>query len=129
MKASENILRQTAKLAVHRVTGGKYNGMCDPISIDLCKLLHTQGIKTQGIASTDFLGKHPHYVALLSGEEVSFTQSHQVLVDPTILQFEDELTATGVDKEKIPETKIITEEDDEWIDWYQDLEPIDDRRL
>lgn len=127
MKASKRIIKATAHLAIERTTQGIYDGMCDPIAIELCKLLHEQGIKTQGIARTKFLGEHPHYVVLLSGKQVNFTDSHQLLVDPTILQFKEELADNGI--ENIPETKIVTTKDGEWVNWYQNLEPIDDKRL
>lgn len=127
MRASRRMIKETAKLAVQRVTGGTYKGMCDPISIELCKLLHAQGVDTQGIASTYFLGEHPHYVSLISGNQVVFTDAHQIIVDPTILQFEDELQEIGI--ENVYETHIITTGDNEWVDWYQKLEPINDKRL
>lgn len=122
VQASKRLLRGRAKVAIENVTGGEIDGMCDPICVEFCRLVEQLGYKTEGIARVRFLGIEPHYVAVIRGGNVEFTDAEYILVDPTIQQFADLLQGT-------PEIVIIDSDDSRWEEWYPDLELIMDKRV
>jgi len=120
---TKQLLHTLSDIAVTNAAGGDIDGMCDPVSIELCRLLETRGYQTNGIASVRFLGLEPHYVAVLSGTETLFSDSEYVIVDPTIRQF------SALLHEKVDTVECVSSDDPRWTEWYPEFELITDRRV
>jgi len=124
MKASKRLLKERAKQALITESNRKYNGMCDPVCVEFCRLTEKIGYPTKGLARVSFLGKEPHYVAVMDGEDLSFAQSNTlVIIDPTIRQFDDLI------EQNCDEIEFVKSTDDKWEYWYPEFELISDRRV
>lgn len=122
-QASKRLLRGRAEVAIEHTADGKVDGLCDPVCVEFCRLVEQLGYETNGLARVNFLGVEPHYVAIVSGHQVEFTDASTLLVDPTIQQFESLL-------EEEPEQVIFVDSNDpRWDRWYPDLESISDNRV
>lgn len=120
---TKQLLQKLSALAVKNASNGDIDGMCDPVSIELCRLLETRGYQTNGIASVRFLGTEPHYVAVLNGAETEFSNAEYVIVDPTITQF------SALLPKQVDEVVCVASDDSRWDDWYPEFELITDRRV
>lgn len=123
MQASKRLLRGRAKRALKLASDGVYDGMCDPVCVEFCRLVEKLGYRTEGLASVRFLGVEPHYVAVLRGEEVDFSTAEYVIVDPTIKQFSEMLS------DDVSEIMFVASDNSRWEDWFQEFELITDKRV
>lgn len=121
--ASKRLLRGRAERAIDIACDGEYDGMCDPVCVEFCRLVERLGLQTEGLASVRFLGLEPHYVAVLSGDEVDFSTAEYVIVDPTIKQFSELLDSP------VEEVEFVDSDDGRWDEWYYGLEFVSDRRV
>lgn len=123
MRASKRLLQERAKQALEIASNGEYDGMCDPVCVEFCKLVESVGFVTEGLASVRFLGSEPHYVAVLQGDVVEFTSAEYVIIDPTVRQFEDKL------QRNVDEIVFVDSNDVRWDEWYREFSLVTDRRI
>jgi hypothetical protein len=111
MKVSERFLREHARTALMTAASGIRENTCDVVSGEFACLMEEYVDEIYGVVKAPFNGRK-HFVAVLPGDEVRFTDDLYVVVDITVKQFEDQTDFT------LPEVAVVPSSDPRHDSWY-----------